>query len=166
MHQSREERGGSTARPQHVADPDDDEASGRLTGESLQEPLAEAHECVGVPGRQEAAAPFAAVRVLDAQSVELRYRIAKGYYLYRDKMKFTPQGEGLALGAPTLPDGEIKDDPEFGEVHVFKHAAELLALLSPLTSSAAPAAAAPAPEAAPAATPTATARLVQKAVLR
>ena len=67
-------------------------------------------------------------------ALRLHWDIQPGYYLYRDKMKFTALGEGLTLGAPRLPDGEIKDDPEFGEVHVFKHAADVAV---PFTAAAA-----------------------------
>ena len=49
-----------------------------------------------------------------------RWRIADGYYLYREKFRFTPaQGSGLALGEPALPDGRIKDDEYFGRMEVY-----------------------------------------------
>ena len=42
---------------------------------------------------------------VDAQTVEIRYDIAKGYYLYRDKFRFTVQDAGPTLGAPAFPKG-------------------------------------------------------------
>ncbi len=48
--------------------------------------------------------------------------IEPGYYLYRAKMGVRPTTAGLVLAAPELPPGEIKDDPEFGRVAVYKHA--------------------------------------------
>ncbi|MGR3913521.1 MAG: protein-disulfide reductase DsbD family protein, partial [Gammaproteobacteria bacterium] len=46
------------------------------------------------------------------------FSVAAGYYLYRDKIQF--RGEGAQLAAE-LPPGEIKNDPFFGEMAVFKH---------------------------------------------
>ncbi len=58
-------------------------------------------------------------------SLVLRWDIQPGYYLYRDKFKVSPATPGLTLGEPRIPDGETKQDPEFGAVKIFKHAAEL-----------------------------------------
>ena len=58
-------------------------------------------------------------------SLQFSFDIQPGYYLYRDKFKVTAATAGLTLGAPRLPDGEIKQDPEFGEVAVLKHQAEV-----------------------------------------
>jgi thiol:disulfide interchange protein DsbD len=49
-----------------------------------------------------------------------RWDIAEGYYLYRDKFQFrllTPPG--ATLGQVSLPPGEPKADPTFGEVQVY-----------------------------------------------
>lgn len=52
---------------------------------------------------------------------ELRWEIAKGYYLYRDRIAAaTPSGETVALD---MPRGETKDDPNFGVMEVFHDAA-------------------------------------------
>ena len=58
-------------------------------------------------------------------SLLLNWVIQPGYYLYRDKMKVSATTPGLTLGVATLPDGEIKQDPEFGEVKIFKHQAQI-----------------------------------------
>lgn len=55
----------------------------------------------------------------------LSWDIQPGYYLYRDKLKVTAVTLGLALAAPRLPEGEIKQDPEFGAVKIFKHQLEV-----------------------------------------
>ena len=47
--------------------------------------------------------------------------IEPGYYLYRNKMAVRPKTPGLVVAGLELPAGEIKDDPDFGEVAVFKH---------------------------------------------
>lgn len=53
--------------------------------------------------------------------LEASWRIAKGYYLYRDRLKFTlvaPQG--AKLGAPVLPAGEKHEDEHFGTMVVYR----------------------------------------------
>ncbi len=57
--------------------------------------------------------------------IEVRWIVAPGHYLYRDKMKFTlaaPAGGAApqaALGKPTLPPGDTKNDEYFGEQVVY-----------------------------------------------
>ena len=58
-------------------------------------------------------------RALDAQTIEVTFAIAKGYYLYRDKFRFAVDGESVALGTPVFPKGKEKDDENFGKVEVF-----------------------------------------------
>ena len=59
-------------------------------------------------------------RALDARTLEARFVIADGYYLYRDKFKFTVTPDGAALGAPELPAGKIKTDEFFGKVETYR----------------------------------------------
>ena len=47
--------------------------------------------------------------------VQLRWSIAPGYYLYRDRIGVS----GTGLGAVTKPHGEIKEDPNFGSMEVY-----------------------------------------------
>ena len=58
-------------------------------------------------------------RALDAQTIEVAFEIAKGYYLYRDKFKFAVDGDTVALGAPVFPKGKEKIDENFGKVEVY-----------------------------------------------
>ena len=58
-------------------------------------------------------------RALDAQTIEVAFAIAKGYYLYRDKFRFAVEGEAVTLGSPGFPKGKMKDDENFGKVEVF-----------------------------------------------
>ncbi|HQU79300.1 MAG TPA: protein-disulfide reductase DsbD [Azonexus sp.] len=63
-------------------------------------------------------------RALDAQTIEVAFAIAKGYYLYRDKFRFAVDGDSVTLGTPVFPKGKEKDDENFGKVEVFyKHIA-------------------------------------------
>lgn len=56
----------------------------------------------------------------DDGGVVARWRIADGYYLYRDKIGFSVASPATArVGAPDLPAGKIKRDEFFGEVEVY-----------------------------------------------
>lgn len=58
-------------------------------------------------------------RAVDGQTVEVRYEIAKGYYLYREKFRFAVDGDAAKLGAPQFPKGKEKDDENFGKMEVY-----------------------------------------------
>ncbi|MGB9494333.1 MAG: protein-disulfide reductase DsbD [Azonexus sp.] len=58
-------------------------------------------------------------RALDAQTIEVSFAIAKGYYLYRDKFRFAIDGNAATLGPPQFPKGKEKIDETFGKVEVF-----------------------------------------------
>jgi thiol:disulfide interchange protein DsbD len=58
---------------------------------------------------------------LDAQSLEVRFAIADGYYLYRERMSFAVEGSsGVRLGTPELPRGARHKDEFFGEVETYR----------------------------------------------
>jgi thioredoxin:protein disulfide reductase len=59
-------------------------------------------------------------RTLDADTIEVRYQIAKGYYLYRDKFRFSVEPESVVLGTPQLPPAERITDEFFGEVDTYR----------------------------------------------
>ena len=52
--------------------------------------------------------------------VEVRYRIADGYYMYRDKFRFTTIPQSAGLGDALFPPGKIKDDEFFGRVETYR----------------------------------------------
>ncbi|UCV13326.1 protein-disulfide reductase DsbD [Dechloromonas denitrificans] len=58
-------------------------------------------------------------RAIDGQTVEISFEIAKGYYLYRDKFRFSIEAEGATAGNPVLPKGKEKNDENFGKVEVY-----------------------------------------------
>ena len=58
-------------------------------------------------------------------SLLLNWVIEPGYYLYRDQIKVSAVTQGLMLGVVSIPAGETKQDPEFGEVKIFKHQAQV-----------------------------------------
>ena len=53
-------------------------------------------------------------------TVEARWDIAEGYYLYRDKFRFqAADGSGVTLGEAGFPKGKVKDDEYFGRMEVY-----------------------------------------------
>jgi thiol:disulfide interchange protein DsbD len=59
-------------------------------------------------------------RLVDAQTVEARFMIAEGYYLYRDKIHFAIEPAAAGLTVPRLPDGKVKEDQFFGRVETYR----------------------------------------------
>ena len=59
-------------------------------------------------------------RALDGRTLEARFTIADGYYLYRDKFKFVATPDGAVVGAPDLPAGKVKTDEFFGKVETYR----------------------------------------------
>jgi thiol:disulfide interchange protein DsbD len=56
---------------------------------------------------------------LSSETVLVRFTAQAGYYLYRDKFEFrVADDSGFTVREVSLPDGVIKDDPEFGNVPV------------------------------------------------
>jgi thiol:disulfide interchange protein DsbD len=60
-------------------------------------------------------------RVLDDAVVEVQFAIADGYYMYRDRFRFSAQGNPeVRLGSPELPPGIKHKDEFFGEVETYR----------------------------------------------
>jgi thiol:disulfide interchange protein len=52
--------------------------------------------------------------------ITLHWRMPKGYYLYRDRIKINAANDsGVALGEPQWPQGSRHQDPQFGDVIVY-----------------------------------------------
>lgn len=59
-------------------------------------------------------------RMTDANTIEVNYQVADGYYLYRERFSFS--ADGAQLGTPVIPSGKIKFDATFNkEVETFRH---------------------------------------------
>jgi thiol:disulfide interchange protein DsbD len=73
---------------------------------------------------QELLAPEKAFRLsakaVDPATVEVRFDIARGYYMYRDKFAFAAEPESVKLGPAVFPKGEIKQDEFFGTVETYR----------------------------------------------
>jgi thiol:disulfide interchange protein DsbD len=59
-------------------------------------------------------------RVAAPDAIEVRYVIAKGYYLYRDKLRFTLEPATLGNGNAQLPKGLVHRDEFFGETMIYR----------------------------------------------
>jgi len=79
--------------------------------------------CAGSARAEEFLDPLVAfkptAKVIDGQTAEVHFTIAKGYYLYRDKFRFKAEPETVVLGAPQFAAGKMKKDDLFGEVEVY-----------------------------------------------
>ncbi|MFP5507155.1 MAG: protein-disulfide reductase DsbD, partial [Gammaproteobacteria bacterium] len=75
----------------------------------------------------------------DGTALIARWDIAKGYYLYRDKLRVElADGAGVTLHALALPAGKVKDDETFGRVEVYYDAVEARVPLSRTGTAAQP----------------------------
>ena len=54
------------------------------------------------------------------EGIRITWSIADGYYLYATKFRFYTSTPAAVLGEPALPKGEIKQDPFFGELEIFR----------------------------------------------
>jgi thioredoxin:protein disulfide reductase len=59
-------------------------------------------------------------RALDANTLEVRYIIADGYYLYRSRFKFAVEPATVKLGAAQFPRGDVHNDEFFGRVETYR----------------------------------------------
>jgi thiol:disulfide interchange protein DsbD len=58
-------------------------------------------------------------RALDERTLEARFDVVDGYYLYRDKMHFALD-PGMSEIAVALPPGKVKEDQFFGKVETYR----------------------------------------------
>ncbi|HEY5896836.1 MAG TPA: protein-disulfide reductase DsbD domain-containing protein, partial [Burkholderiales bacterium] len=60
-------------------------------------------------------------RTLDANAVEVQFAIAQGYYLYRERFRFSAEGNpAVRLGQAELPRGIAHKDEFFGAVETYR----------------------------------------------
>ncbi len=75
--------------------------------------------------------------VFDEKTVEVRYDIARGYYLYKNNFRFAVEPAAARLGPAQLPPGKIKKDDFFGEVETYRGSLSFLVPVEPPAGSAA-----------------------------
>lgn len=56
---------------------------------------------------------------LDGRTIEVSFEIAEGYYLYRDRFRFSVETGPARLGQPVFPKGRETLDETFGMVEVY-----------------------------------------------
>jgi thiol:disulfide interchange protein DsbD len=54
-------------------------------------------------------------------SLEVHFRIADGYYMYRDAYRFSVQPDSIALGEPQFPPGQWHVDEFLGRSEVYRN---------------------------------------------
>ena len=59
-------------------------------------------------------------RALNPETIEARFVIADGYYLYRDRINFSIEPAAARLAVPPLPEGKVKEDQFFGKVQTYR----------------------------------------------
>jgi len=59
-------------------------------------------------------------RMVDPETVQVRYQIADGYYMYRERFHFSVTQGPVKFGMPRLPPGTIKEDEFFGRVATYR----------------------------------------------
>src|SRR5712664_1208457 len=59
-------------------------------------------------------------QALDAATVEVRYAIADGYYLYRERFRFAAEPATVRLGEPRFSKGQIHEDKFFGTQEIYR----------------------------------------------
>jgi thiol:disulfide interchange protein DsbD len=85
--------------------------------------------------------PDVAFRVaarLEGKVMKVRWVIADGYYLYRQKIEVKAESPDLVVSAPELPAGTIKTDPYLGTQQVFFQQVEAAVPYSRLDAGAHP----------------------------
>lgn len=68
---------------------------------------------------------------IDAQHLNANFKIAPGYYLYKERIKFVIKDASTGkVESVDLPAGDIKDDPNFGRQEVYHHEFDAKIVLS------------------------------------
>ena len=61
---------------------------------------------------------------LSVNNIQLNWRIADGYYLYKKRIEVKPAGATKTIGALVLPKGEAHSDEYFGEQEVYRQSVD------------------------------------------
>jgi thioredoxin:protein disulfide reductase len=69
------------------------------------------------------------VVVRDAHTLQASFSEAPGYYLYRDKIRFSVGNDAATIAAVSFPKGKMEHDPNFGDTEVFRHSFQVRIIL-------------------------------------
>jgi thioredoxin:protein disulfide reductase len=81
---------------------------------------------------------FQVTSTVDAEVLRIRYVIADGYYLYRQKMEVAAESPDLVVAAPDFPAGTMKTDPYLGTQEIFTQQVEATVAYQRLDAGAHP----------------------------
>lgn len=122
----------------------DSEAAHNRTGDGVRLRLAAALLGFCLPGAATAVETgepldpekaFPATATAGAEGIAIDFRIARGYYLYKDRFRVETLPPRLPVSAPTLPVGTPVDDPFLGRTEIVLDTARLTL---PFTATVAP----------------------------
>jgi thiol:disulfide interchange protein DsbD len=85
--------------------------------------------------------PDVAFRVaagVEGSQVRVRWTIADGYYLYRQRIEIKAESPDLVVTAPSLPRGIVKTDPYLGTQEIYKQQVEAIAAFTRFDAGAHP----------------------------
>ncbi len=63
---------------------------------------------------------FAFQASIQDDTLVAEWRIADGYYMYKEQFDFESETDGVRLGTPRIPDGTVKEDEFFGRVETYR----------------------------------------------
>ncbi len=66
----------------------------------------------------------------DSKRLIASFKVTPGYYLYKDKISFATTDSKTSIGKINLPQGESKDDPNFGVMEVYHNSIQAEILLT------------------------------------
>ena len=59
-------------------------------------------------------------KAISSEKIEVRWDIADGYYLYKNKTHITSQADAITLGTANMPAGKAKHDEFFGDTVIYR----------------------------------------------
>ena len=81
---------------------------------------------------------FRAASQVDGNVLRVRWVVADGYYLYRQRMDIKAESPDLKLGEPSFPQGTLKTDPYLGTQEIFTQQVEATVPFTRLDAGAHP----------------------------
>ena len=78
------------------------------------------------------------VNVRDAKTLQANFDVTPDYYLYKNKISFTLDGNAAKISAISLPKGELKHDQNLGDIEVYHHPFQAEIMLDRASVAAAP----------------------------
>ena len=68
---------------------------------------------------------FALSAKMNGDQLIAEYRIAEGYYMYRERFDFQLESDGASFDTAIIPDGKVKHDEFFGDMEVYRNSVKI-----------------------------------------